>query len=107
MIYAIKAVGTEYVKIGVSLGGGPARIAAMQTGCPFELVLIAQAEWPHDDERRIHAHLKRLGLHVRGEWFKREGDTVAIIEMMRNGRAGMDDLHKRLLRRNHVRIASS
>jgi len=38
MIYVIKAVGTEYVKIGVSAGNGFSRLAGMQTGCPFDLV---------------------------------------------------------------------
>ena len=90
MIYVIKAVDTEFVKIGIS-NGWRGRLKSMQTGCPFELVLIAEAEWPNREERRIHSRLRRAGLHVRGEWFKREGETNTIIELLRNGSAGLEE----------------
>jgi Meiotically up-regulated gene 113 len=107
MIYAIKAVGTEYVKIGVSRGQGPrmTRIGNMQVGCPFELVLVAQVDWPHREEKRIHGHLKRHGLHVRGEWFSMSQETRIIIDLMRDGRAGLDAWYKRITPSNNRRLA--
>ena len=95
VIYAIRAVGSEYVKIGISTKSGMGRIADMQTGCPFELVLIAEADWPHSEERRIHAHLKRLGRHARGEWFQRGGETDKLIDLLRDGHTGLEAWIKR------------
>ena len=98
MIYVLRAAGSEFVKIGVSKGIGPkmVRISELQTGCPFELVLIAQADWPHIEERRIHARLKRFGLHVRGEWFIDKTETSEIIGLLRDGHIGLDAWHKRI-----------
>src|SRR3990172_105680 len=95
MIYAIHAVGTEYVKIGVTAGTKKAgRLSSLQTGCPFELVIVAQADWPHHQERIIHRYLKRHGLHVRGEWFMFEGRTQDLTSMMRRGRLGLQEWHE-------------
>ena len=107
MIYAIRAVGTPFVKLGVSVGIGHKmqRIATLQTGCPFELVLIAQADWPNIEERRIHSRLKRLGLHARGEWFKDEGETNVIIDLLRDGRIGLDAWHHRITITPNPRLA--
>ena len=90
MIYAIHAVGTEYVKIGVTAARKKlGRLSGLQTGCPFELVIVAQADWPHSVEREIHRHLKRHGLHVRGEWFKINDTTEEVLRMLRSGRIGL------------------
>ena len=90
MIYAIRAVGTEYVKIGISnTSSGADRITALQISCPFELSFVAQAEWPDGQERCIHVHLKRTGCHVRGEWFRETGETLLVLEYMRNGKRGL------------------
>ena len=107
MIYVVKAVGTEYVKIGVSRGIGPRmnRLLALQGGCPFELVLIAQADWPHREERRIHAHLRRNGMHVRLEWFRRAGETDIVINMLQDGKYGLADWYKRSTPSTNRRLA--
>lgn len=91
MIYAIHAVGTEYVKIGVSIWRKRSRLSELQCANPFELVIVAQADWPHYQERTIHRYLKLHGLHVRGEWFRNEGHTEALIGMMRRGSLGLQE----------------
>ena len=80
MIYAIRAVGTDYVKFGYSTkGDANDRVAEMQTGCPFELMAIAWCEGSRVDEHRIHARLKRAGAHARGEWFISCPETETVI----------------------------
>lgn len=70
MIYAIRAVGTDYIKFGYSTKGDAAeRAAEMQTGCPFELLPVAWCQGDRSDEHRIHMRLRLAGAHARGEWF--------------------------------------
>jgi hypothetical protein len=68
MIYAIRALKTPYIKIGVS-NGSVGRLMTLQCGCPFELLLEAEADWPDSEERKIHCYLSRQGHHFRLEWF--------------------------------------
>jgi hypothetical protein len=73
VIYAIRAIGTDFIKIGYTqsaLGGVKTRLETMQTGCPHELELLAQCPGDRDLERHIHLMLDRAGLRHRGEWFK-------------------------------------
>src|SRR5437899_128288 len=75
VIYAIKAVGTQFVKIGVTRGDKVGRrLADHQVSSPFELELIAIANWPDTSERQLHHYLAEL--RERGEWF-REGERLS------------------------------
>lgn len=85
MIYLIHADGTDYFKIGRSIGDGTNRLATLQTGCPHDLRLMAVADWPDSVEFRIHAFLTRRGKHVRGEWFKRCEHIDALWDAMESG----------------------
>lgn len=70
MIYAIRAVGTPYIKFGYTGDRDPQnRLDGMQTGCPFELKLVAWAPGERMAEQWIHLRLKRAQAHHRGEWF--------------------------------------
>lgn len=58
-------------KVGISDNPG-ARLGALQTGCPFELVLFGHREFPS----RAHARALEVAIHdflaehrVSGEWF--------------------------------------
>lgn len=62
-IYFIEAVGTGCVKIG----RGANRLSSLQTGCPFELKVLATTFGPIRLESELH---RRFAEHrVRGEWF--------------------------------------
>jgi len=84
MIYAIEAVGSGFVKFGVTaFSDTDERLNAMQTGCPFELVVRATAMWPDREEFRIHRHL--AAFRHRGEWFKICQETQQVIAVMDEG----------------------
>lgn len=79
MIYALHAVGTEFIKFGVTRNI-ERRLAAHQVSCPHELAVVATAPWPDSAECRIHNLLRSQC--VRGEWFKYGGIAATIIELM-------------------------
>jgi len=69
VIYFIKEVGGEYVKIGYTSGNTPAdRIQTLQIGNPRELVLLYAEPGEQDRERLFHRIF--ADDRVRGEWFK-------------------------------------
>ena len=67
MIYFISQENDKYVKIGYSSGMGRKRLAAMQTGNPHRLSLLAVFEGDEDRERELHKYFKAD--RIRGEWF--------------------------------------
>jgi hypothetical protein len=85
VIYAIRAVGTEFVKVGKAVSVGK-RLKELETGCPFELHIEAVANWHDSEERRLHRYLE--GCYVRGEWFRDSPRLEDVIRLMRdeNGR---------------------
>lgn len=85
MIYAIEAVGTEYVKFGIAQNL-KRRLVFLQVGCPLELRNIASANWPDSEEDAIHFFLadKRL----RGEWFSKSDETRLVVQYMQDAAGG-------------------
>lgn len=81
MIYAIRAVGTEFVKIGKANSVGQ-RLKQMECGCPFDLHIEAVAAWPDSEERRVHRYLSESA--VRGEWFQDSVRLEGVIRLFRN-----------------------
>lgn len=79
-IYLIKCKGTHYYKIGKSINGGKQRLAAMQTGIPFDLELILNIKCNHHDkiEKTIHGIFKDNS--VRGEWFVFSDKLLAYVK---------------------------
>lgn len=66
MIYAIGC--KQFVKFGQSaFATSKARLETLQTGNPFELILLVDAQWPDKEEKRIHRFLAEH--RIRGEWF--------------------------------------
>lgn len=88
MIYAIHAVGTQFVKFGRA-GNPIQRLAGLQTAVPYDLKMIACASWPDEEEPLIHIHLSES--HVRGEWFKRDQTVEKIIGLLRDGQNGLSE----------------
>jgi hypothetical protein len=85
LIYAIRAVGTEYVKFGVTDNKVNRRLKGLQTGSPFELELLAQCEGGALTEDYVHRRLIDAEAHHRGEWFKSCRETDKVIAEMKAG----------------------
>jgi hypothetical protein len=82
MIYAIQVIGAPfkpYTKFGKS--NDPAsRLVQHQTSSPFQVVLLASADWPDAEEAKIHKYLEKY--HVRGEWFAAGRRTSLVIDLL-------------------------
>lgn len=89
MIYAIQALQTPYIKIGIARGS-KGRLTNLQVGCPYDLVLVAEADWHNKFERVIHDYLTRCNKHIRGEWFDYSGETKRIVGLMKDGGSEAD-----------------
>lgn len=88
MIYAIRAVGTKFIKFGRAASVGR-RLKELDTGCPHELHIEAVADWPDGQESAIHAYLEADFEKL--EWF-RDGDRAAqVIAWMQAGESGLRD----------------
>lgn len=81
MIYAIRAVGTEYIKFGKA-NIIRKRLAELECGSPHELELVAAADWPDTLEQIIHKHLKAH--NHKGEWFRFCEDVEQVLGWMRS-----------------------
>ena len=68
-IYIIQCVGSTYYKIGITQGSVDKRLKSLQTGCPYDLLMVMAffTSNPEADEHRVHELLKQY--RVRGEWF--------------------------------------
>jgi hypothetical protein len=68
-VYLIGSLGHPAVKIGMSSEDPKRRLSQLQTGNPFELVLLWKelVDDPADMEGRLHDHFAMR--QIRGEWF--------------------------------------
>ncbi len=91
MIYAIRAVGTGFIKFGrVDHGLNlDRRLKGLQIGCPFALEVVVTGPGGKDEENKIHNYLIRAGLHHQGEWFKEGPAADDVISHMRVGLRGL------------------
>lgn len=80
VIYAIHALGTDFVKFGKASHVGR-RLSGLQTSSPFELRLLASANWPNYAESQIFRLAKRE--RVRGEWYRLGRLSINIISLMK------------------------
>jgi hypothetical protein len=82
VIYAIRAVGTEFIKFGYTKDKSPKqRVASLQVGCPFRLEVEAFMPGSEQEERAIHGFLSDAS--VRGEWFRTTPMVLAILDEMK------------------------
>lgn len=87
-IYFVEAVGAGRVKIGWSAGQDPSRrICALQTGCPFELRLIATAHGTIRDEKAMHRRFEAQRVSPSVEWFHLTGALHQYTASLHNPRA--------------------
>lgn len=79
MIYFVAAMEIDRVKIGHTAGedAGP-RIAALQTGCPCDLTLVACLPGGLRVERELHRQF--AAQRFRGEWFRLSGPVREFLD---------------------------
>jgi hypothetical protein len=82
VIYAIRAVGTDYIKFGRARDV-LIRLTTLQIGCPTELQLEAYCDGDKTEECWVHWQLYQAGLFHRGEWFKDGPKAQEIIRAMK------------------------
>ncbi|MBC8664011.1 GIY-YIG nuclease family protein [Vibrio parahaemolyticus] len=82
-VYVINCVSTNFYKIGIS-NDVDKRMSTLQTGCPFELRLVAliKAEFNDTLGYEIRAiekfyHKNYEDLNVRGEWFELNASMIS------------------------------
>jgi hypothetical protein len=88
VIYAIHAVGSNFVKFGKAKRVKK-RLDTHQIGCPLQLKLLAEADWPDLAEGKIHRLL--WGSRERGEWFRMDKPVLNVIALM-NEPGGLERL---------------
>jgi len=79
-VYIIGSDEVPKVKIGYS-GTPKQRLRDLTAYSPVELCILAQRRGTYQDERALH---KRLAAHrAHGEWFRLEGEVLAVLEEMK------------------------
>lgn len=86
-IYAIQMAEFPFIKIGSS-NSVPGRLRNLQTSSPFPYRLLATISAGEDVEKAIHAALQDE--RERGEWFRYEGKTKALVDAMKQRDFGID-----------------
>jgi len=80
-VYLVKCEGSHYYKIGLSIDP-LARLASLQTACPFRLLLLQTCGFPDYEparqaERQAHNALAKHRVH--NEWFElTDADVVTL-----------------------------
>lgn len=78
VIYFLRAGG--FVKIGKASGSASIRVAQLQTGCPYQIEVIATIPGGLELERSLHRRFKSL--RARGEWFHATTELLSAIDSM-------------------------
>jgi DNA-binding transcriptional regulator YdaS (Cro superfamily) len=78
-VYFIEAIGADAIKIGWALKP-ERRLRDLAIGCPLELKLLAAAPASLGHEGRLQTIFAAHG--IRGEWFRRNDDLTAVIEVV-------------------------
>lgn len=77
-VYIVRALGTDFYKIGYTASSPKVRMQALQTGCPYELKLVAWFAGDESDEAYLH---RLFGDHrVRGEWFQLVQEPICFLD---------------------------
>lgn len=83
-IYLLNMEGTDIYKIGVTKQKSKDRIAPLQTGNPFKIIIVDKFETPRANklEKVLHRFMRSKkyivedGLILEGEWFKMDLSDV-------------------------------
>lgn len=91
MIYAISAVGSEFIKFGRANSVGR-RLKELETACPYDLQILAVADWPDGQESAIHAYLDAS--YQKLEWFRDGELTRKVIAWLLDAENGLNDFQR-------------
>lgn len=69
------------IKIGYAKSDADVRLKALQTGCPYNLFVLATIRGSQGTETRLHD--KFAVTRIRGEWFQRSHDLMRVISLAR------------------------
>jgi hypothetical protein len=86
LIYAIRAVGTDFIKFGRA-NSLSRRMRELETSSPHDLVPEATAEWHNGQEKAIHAYLSEFA--HKGEWFRDGDKPQQVMAWMRDKENGL------------------
>jgi hypothetical protein len=79
LVYFLTAEAPGFpIKIGFTTKPGHMRSKAVQTGCPYRLVIIGTFPGGYRDENKLHRQFASQRLE--GEWFARNDDLIALIQ---------------------------
>ncbi len=76
IVYFLRA--GDFIKIGKATGSPKARIATLQTGCPFPIVAIGYISGGIAEEFALHKRFEKF--HAHGEWFHATPQLIEAIE---------------------------
>ena len=77
-IYFVSAEFPDFpIKIGFTESLSGSRLEAIQTGCPYRIVMLAAVEGTYQFEK--HMHREFAADRLCGEWFKRSNRLMAAI----------------------------
>ena len=103
-LYALRAEGHPYIKIGSTIGSPQKRLRTLQTGQPYRLLLCASAHVEEDVrrvEKAVHSFLREKRQH--GEWFALESmDDAQLVSLITEAMQYLDAMALR--RPSHGRI---
>lgn len=77
-IYFAQAVGGGPIKIGWTGGDVNRRIRALQSACPFELIVTRTTPGTRADERELHR--RHRFDRLRGEWYYPSPDVAGLAD---------------------------
>lgn len=76
IVYFLRA--GDFIKIGKATGSPKSRIATLQTGCPFQISVLAYMPGGLAEESALHQRFAALRTH--GEWFRASPDLLSFID---------------------------
>ncbi|MGY4224397.1 hypothetical protein ACVMIH_001758 [Bradyrhizobium sp. USDA 4503] len=82
-IYFAQARRDGPIKIGFTAGKPSQRIAKLQTGCPWPIVILATVSGTTAEEAKLHQIF--ADLRTEGEWFKADGALLRAIRELAAG----------------------
>ncbi len=79
LVYFLTAEAPGFpIKIGFTSKPGQMRSKAVQTGCPYRLIILGTFAGGYRDENKLHRRFASQRLE--GEWFARSDELVALID---------------------------
>lgn len=86
IVYVFHAIDTKFFKIGFSSNPNriEKRLAEIQTGCPFELEIVASFRTFHHRYIEKFLHIMFDEYRIRNEWFEFENEQIEKIKYFFN-----------------------